>query len=406
MPEAPAVPDHKTEFSLPQAVPLRDGEEKYAATINLEDARRKASEREQLLAELRKELENPATAQTKLSNSKSARARQLAIRNKVAELQTLTRKVGDRWEGPCAPATVINLNPVALTLQGELARFTVPVAGAGLKINLKFRGRAFTASYVTFSTPHVWFRITGTENDAIAGIGSFTGTPDYIPPIGLAHQFFAHYVEGAEDAQYMGGILIFEGDIHTLEKIKPQGSVLVPWRQMAPDGSGNVSYGVEEKSLDECLEKALTQQRRYAESVIAEGHRFATSQADDIRNQLNNYHRLWHNWAMDRGYKETAEPWASERLQDSPGVQAIFCPDCRQKQTSPEQFFCPNCNAPFDACKAYLAGKVVSPDRLAVYDETSEQFKLILAENKRRRARIALLEETPTRGKKAEETRT
>ena len=405
MPAEPEVLDAEFEVTLPPAaeVPLRQGEEKFRAGLNLEDTRRK----EAIIDELRRQLKqldgtSAGEMRSKFARSPSARRRQIAVRKEVERLKKLTFKRGDRWEGPSAPCTLINLNPVDLHLYGELQRWSVPAAGKGLDVlNLSFRGRTLESSYVMFDTPHVWLAHTGTQNDTLAGVDTPSMEARHIPPLGLAHQFYSHYVEGASDAQYMGGILMFEGDIHTLDPkrlARTDNTLWVPKMDITLDGLGDVVYTVEPVDLKKALEGCLVQQRKYAEGRIAEGHRYATSQSDIERNQLNNDHIVWHNWALALGYIEKAYSWASERLRDSPTIQAVYCPDCRTRQGDPEQYFCTNCNAPFDALKAFLAGKTVSPDRLSVYE--GEQWDAIVAETTRRRAKIALLEE-PQKGKRA-----
>lgn len=396
MPAEPAIQDEFAIEMPPQDVPLREGEERFRVGMNLEDARRKETAVQELRAQLaRMEGTSMGEVQAKFARSPSARRRQIAVRKEVERLEKLTFRRGDRWEGPSAPCTLVNMNPFELTLQGELARWKVPAAGQGLEVmNLMYRGRKFAGSYMTFRTAHVWLAHIGTQNDVLAGVDTPAMEARHIPPLGLAHQFYSHYVTGAADAQGMGGILMFEGDIHTLDKKRlevSQGMVWVPKQDITLDGLGDVVYTVEAMPLSECMAQALTQQRRFAELRIAEGHRYATSQSSIENNQLSDDHIRWHNWALEHGYIEKAYSWASEKLRDSPTTQAVYCPDCRNRQTDPEQFFCTNCNAPFDALKAFLAGKTVSPDRLSVYE--GDEWQAIMTEMKRRKAKIALLEE-------------
>lgn len=374
MPSSTVTPDF--EVSVPQSqVPIRQGEEKSAGLLELDN-------------QLRREA---AGLQKRPVGGKSSRELQRILGAKVKELKAATMRQGDRWVGPCVPATVINLNPIPLTLSGELQRWSMPAAGQGKTVKLTYKGRVFVGSYMTFTEPHVWPRPTGVTSDNAASMAMPTIEARYIPPIGLAHQFFSHYVEGAQDSQQMGGILSFEGDIHTLEKLdKTDGLLWVPQETFLPESQGFV-YTLMEVVFVDYLARALTMQRNYGDRVVSEGHSFATSSADAIKNQLTGYHRLWHNWALERGYKKEAEAWASERLEDSPNIEAVFCPDCSQRRANPTQYFCQNCNAPFDACKAFLDGKMVSEDRLAAYPSDGEEFALIQKELKRRRANIALL---------------
>ena len=224
---------------------------------------------------------------------------------------------------------------------------------------------------------------------------------NYVPPWGLAHQFYDHFVAGAADAQGMGGVIIFEGDIHVLDAKRMErndGMIWVPKKEITLDGFGDVVYVVEQARFMDCVEQAVVMQRNYADAQVNEGHNYATAQSDVIRNQLSNYHRVWHNYALELGYIDAALPWAVERLGgDKPNVQAVCCPDCHEKQTHTEQWFCSNCNSPFDALKAFLAGKQVSPDRLATYE--GEEWDAIVTEQHRREAKIAMLK-LPTKAAK------
>jgi hypothetical protein len=280
----------------------------------------------------------------------------------------------------------------------------MPAAGKGQKIELGFRGRKFLASYMTLSTPEVWLSHTGIELDPIADSPSMEAR--YIPPIGLAYQFFSHYTLGASDAQGIGGILIFEGDIHAIQPAhlnRNNKMVRVPIGEPSPDIPGEVIYRSEDRPLEQYLADELERQRLYAEGVIAEGHNYGTSSDSDERKKLNNLHKVWHNYALDCGYIKKAYSWASSKLETGPLKGVVYCPDCRSEQEDPEQFFCRKCAAPFDAHKAFMSGKQVSPDRLAVYAEDSPEFKEILAEIKLRRRRRELLgldEPAETKGKK------
>lgn len=387
MPDTQAAPDVQdvAEFTLPP-VPLREGEEKFAAGLNLEHARRTEERRADLQQQLRELGQDSAASEivAKSKVGKAERDRQRLVRIKVRELK-------DSGQSP--PATVINLNPVQLELYGLLRGYNVAPCGKGLPIELKYRGRTFTGSYMTISTPKVWLKTIGSTGDPTGDRPTFSAS--HIPPIGIAHQFYLSYCSGTASGQRMGGIVIFQGDIHTLDKhrLDQAGRKLkVPRGEWIPDLPGEVMFVTHERALDEYLAAELTQQRAYAELVIAQGHGYATSNAEDERKQLNNRHIIWHNYALEMGYIKNKLAWASERLQDSPLVEAVFCPDCRTRQEDPEQYFCRNCNSPFDAFKAFMAGKQVSPDRLAAYDEDSKEWKEIMAEMGRRRARMTLLE--------------
>ncbi len=409
MPETPStiVIEDEAPVSAPPDVPIRKGEERHQAALNLENQRRRDSEIDEMREQIAK-LTGGAAPQQKYSQSVSARQRQKALRAKADELKSLTRRQGDVWEGPCAPFTVVNFNPVRLSLQGQLQDQSVPPAGAGKRVTFPYKGRTFVASYVTFRNPKVWPVIIGTEN--LEGFDAPSIKADYIAPMGIAHQFFSHYVVGSIDAEGMGGIVIFEGDVHILEddrQKRTHGHIRVPLIDPELSEPGRVAYKVEERLLSDCVRDALTVQRGYADAKIAEGHRFATSQSDEIRNQRSGIHTLWHNWALAMGYKEKAEPWASEILQDSPDIVAVFCQRCRTKQTDPKQHFCSECNAPFDAYKTFVEAHMTVPmEFLEMYE--GKQWDAIVKESRSRAAKRALLEESdePKRAKKPAEATT
>ncbi len=391
---ADVLMEDEVKVTLPE-VNLRPGEERFKSVLQMDAAMRQESLQSELATQMRR-MENTSLYEqnARFARSPSAKRRQIAIRKLHAELMASTQTRDGRVVGPCAPCTLINLNPVPLTLQGELQRWSVPSAldrTANL-IELEYKGRKYTASYITFRTPHIYLVHNGATNDSQVGGDMPLMSARYVPPIGLAHQFYRHYVIGASDAKQMGGVIVFEGDIHTLTvALEGDGIIDFPKQIVTLDGMGDAIYTTERRALKQELAQQFEMQQRYAQNTIAEAHRYATSNSDIERNNLHNVHVTWHNWCLDVGYIKTPYAWASERLQDTPKVEAVYCPDCRTRQEDPEQYFCRECNAPFDALAAYLAGKNVSMDRLAVYD--GEAFEQILKEKRRRAQRIAMLEE-------------
>jgi hypothetical protein len=386
---------------MPQGAPLREGEQKHASTLNLGQALIQESELDELrrLLAQAKGVATPHHAQESISEKK----RRNMIKERVRDLQAATERRGDLWTGPCAPATVFNFNPVTLRLQGQLAGLSVAAAGRGKKAVFPYKGRSLVASYLTIALPSVWVVCIGTENDKGVDVPTFKA--DHITPLGIAHQFYSHYVVGARDAEGMGGILIIAGDAHTVDGVhqkRSNGTILVPVQDEELSEPGRMAYKTEKRSLDECLEQALLVQRGYAEFQISEGHRIANS-PEELRGHNMTSNILWHNWAIEMGYKREPEKWAAAQLQDAPNVDAVFCAGCRQRQMSTEQVFCPNCNRPFDAYKAFMAGHPVPAQYLETYE--GAEWEAIVGEARRRTAKRELLEgtEAPKKGKKAQQ---
>ena len=138
---------------------------------------------------------------------KSAAARVQKRQKLLKDLKTSTRFDGERWYGQCSPATIINLNPVALVLAGGLERWSVPIAGEGKNppVKLKYKGREFKGSYMTLTEPHIYDVMTGFEE---SGTDVFVQSEAaYLPPVGLAHQFYSHYVLGHRDPMTAADLL-------------------------------------------------------------------------------------------------------------------------------------------------------------------------------------------------------
>lgn len=375
-------------------VPVREGEQHFATAMSLEDKRRRESTIRELEDTLKKMRETATgEAYSKLAVGRTARARQMLVHRKMRELQGMTRQdANGLLSGPCAPATVINFNPVPLSLFGQLQRWTIPARGKGRSVEIGYRGRKFIGSYMTVTSPEIWLVPIGVNYDPVSDAPAMEAR--YIATAGIAYQFYAHYTTGADDAQHMGGILMFDGDIHTIEEHrlnKTGGIVLAPMERESGDREGLHERYMVPRKFDEFLGEELDRQRHYAEEVISQAHSYSVSQSDLIRNQLTANHITWHNYAIECGYLSAPLPWAAKKLTDSPLTDAVFCPDCRSRQEDPEQYFCRECNAPFDAYKAFMAGKNVSPDRLAIYAGESQEFKDIIAELERRRRNLELL---------------
>ncbi len=385
------TPQDEVVVEIPD-VPLREGEERFAAGLNLENLRR----RESIIAGLQQQLrelgqDSAASHIIAKATGRSERERQRIIKAKVRELEN---------SGLCPPATVINLNPVRLDLSGELLNYSVPAAGKGKLINLSFNGRTFVGSYVTFATPRVWTRPTGVSMDPSGDRPTMEAK--HIPPLGIAHQFYLHYCSGASSGQRMGGILTFLGTIKELDDkslLRNKNNLRVPRGEWDPDIPGEVNYVTYDRNLTDYLRNELQQQRMYAEMVIAQGHAYHSSQSEDERKQLSDRHRTWHDYALRMEYIKKPLGWAMETLQDSPLIEAVYCPYCHTQKDHPDQFFC-KCGAPFNPYEAFMAGKIVAPEHLAIYEEDSKEWKDIMEKMEQQRRRLRLLNGEPEEPKK------
>lgn len=393
----PDVDVNEVTIELPP-LPKREGEDaRYGATLDNEHARRQEALRSpDGRGRLHSDIGKKVTA---LSRSKSARKEQILLAQYRAELEAQTYERDGRIQGPLAPATIINLNPVWLTLSGMMKQFRVPPAGfasarMGGAIKIEHRGRTFSGHYMTFREAKIWMAVTGTNTDRSIGYDTADRSPKHLTPAGIAHQFFAHHVEGSANAKHMGGIIIFEGDIHTIESKKlkaTSGQVWVPRREKLAVGDGYF-YRMYPESFSDFLGRMLEQQAGYASTRLTEAHSFWTTNDPMQQKQITEQDRVWARWSLEMQYIKTLPDWVTQRL-DMKEVQSITrCPRCSKPQLHDSAFFC-ECGAPFNAFDAYMAGHNVPREYLEVLE--GDELKKVRAEMKRRKSKFADIDEPP-----------
>lgn len=320
--------------------------------------------------------------------------------------------------GQCRPFTVVNFNPVSMKLEGELQRYSIPSPDDSrlpdvLRVRLDWDGKERVGHCVTIREPHVYGRNIGAQWHQGGGPGDAIPQRDvmYYLPVAVAYNFLEHFspifVTGKDgrvapppkDARKFYGVLAFEGDIHTLERVireeDPARRIInVPLATVRQVGKiSQRSYKSIATPLDDYLEKMFSGQLRFADAAISRAQQ-KWNGTDEDRKDISAADRIWYRWAIRLGYAAAPKPgektWLNELLTLAPTTTAVEdarreCQACRQKEPQPNTPFCPNCNAPIDTVATYLAGHPVADSWLHALPD--DKWNLIVPEMERRAAR-------------------
>lgn len=280
--------------------------------------------------------------------------------------------------GTAPPATVINFNPVDVYSENGGLNLRVPACNAKPKpkqIVYTLGTREYVGAYITIDHPVVYPSIR--EVNSVEG----RDEPDYdlktCKPIAMAHELWAEANSSMTDAAAKGGVVIFEGDIHTLKKaLKAERRTLrIPTFTILPDRTRE--YYSEEKDLEEIFAAALTRQKTYADFKIQQAQAYYTT--DGQQNYIDPSHRKWGQFAIDLGWKTpTSMAWMTA-MDD----QAETCIGCgRTRKPGVKAFFC-ECGRPYNAYEAFMAGEPVGEVYLATLK--GKELDDVRKEMKRRR---------------------
>lgn len=271
--------------------------------------------------------------------------------------------------GQVKPSTVINFNPVRLMLHDAYTKWTIPACTdkSAKRIKIEHGGNIYMGSYFTVREPAFvpWIRDVKAPADE-----NGNPTPEFdakfILPIELADQYHLEY-NTQEKQNLTGGVLVFEGDVHTFTKAK--GNVIrVPKYRMLSDQTR--TYYTEEENIQAILKATLNQQKLTCQAIIQRGDEY--NQDDDERKNITPPMRAWAQFSLDMGWKEVAPPWMNASLDSEES-----CKGCGKGKKKTGAFFC-DCGRPFDAFAAFMAGENVPESYLfALKDKELEQ---VLAE--------------------------
>lgn len=252
--------------------------------------------------------------------------------------------------GQIKPCTVINFNPVRLKLDDGHVPWTIPACTdkSAKRIKYVHEGKTFVGSYFTVREPSFcpWIRDVKAPTDD-------TGNPtaDYdarwVMPLEKIYQFHSEY-NTPEKQNLTGGVLCFEGDIHTFTKSKND-KLRVPKFRTLSDRTR--SYYAEDVDLGEAVKGTLDLQKVTCQSIIQKGDEY--DQDDTERKNITAPMRAWAQFSVDMGWKQQTPPWMNAMLDSEES-----CKGCGKGKKKTGAFFC-ECGRPFDAYVAFMAGENV-----------------------------------------------
>ena len=332
--------------------------------------------------------------------------------------------------GACVPCSVVNFNPVPLTLQGELRAFSVPSAyddrlpSDVLRFTLDYEGKKRRGHAITIRFPHFYGRNVSAQWHQGGGPGDAIVQRDamYYLPVALGYMLLEHFspifVRGPgdkaapppKDLRGLYGVLAFRGDIHHLQSVlnEPEPEkrrIQVPLAVVRTTGKiVQRSYTWAETGIDDYLEKMFAGQRQSARAKIMRAHqRWNGTEVD--RNDISEIDRVWYRWAISLGYAEAPEKGKASWLYDelampAPGQAAAptlrKCQSCRTPEPEPGTPFCPKCAAPISTFDTFMAGFPVAEAWLQALK--GEEREIVLEELRTRKEGFGAAEsEFPTR---------
>lgn len=298
-----------------------------------------------------------------------------------AERQSVLEEL--RATGVIRTATIVNFNPVWLkttsSMPYKVPPFSYPGLPADMQITVEHGGRKFTGAYITVDQPFLYPKIRGTKRDDGTGddVGDFM--IKHVLPLGIVLDFWQHYNKSSEQPVAMGGILVFEGTRHVMEK-RPK-TIKVPVAKLLPNGDR--AYFTQENELDKVLESVFEEQRKYTGYMIRQARAFHADEAQR-KNITDQGHRVWGQYALDKGWgMESKEEW----MFDSTTTEIARCESCGLPRRETKAHFCQGCNAPYDAYGSFMAGRPVPEQYL--YTLNGKQLEDVKKEMRRRKALFA-----------------
>ena len=256
--------------------------------------------------------------------------------------------------GLAQPATILNFNPIPLALDGGLG-FKVPsiideAVNDDDRRRFKFDGREYKATALTIREPKTFTQIKDVkvEEEIPNGVYEVKACKQ----IEIAHCFYMAYTFGVLGSSTgIGGVLVFEGDLRQLERHEKgqRLKIRVPKYLNLPNGTRE--YITEDKDFDECLVACLKTQRTYCSRATQEAQAFWDQ--EDQRGNITPVHRIWHQYEMDMGWRQTAAPWITLSTENT-----VTCPGCGNIKKRVDAFACWSCQRVYEPLEAYMAKEI------------------------------------------------
>lgn len=292
--------------------------------------------------------------------------------------------------GMLKPATIINFNPVPLVQEG-LIKITVPQAGfheTVARVDWVHEGHTYVGHALTVRTPIMYAATAGWETDPQTLTDVPTHKPHHILPVGIAYSFLEHYSLNAKDSPRMGGVLIFEGEVHAIREshlARTNNKVRVP----APVtlANGQRTFRVEERDIDELAAELFTMQAAYADFRIQSAHSMWTTNDPIQQKQITDVDRIWARFALEHNMIDSLPEWVRAKLLVGSSINSVVrCPVCSKPKTFQNIYLCPDCRAPYNTVEAVMAGMPVPQQYLEALE--GEELEMVAAELERRQSRF------------------
>jgi len=344
---------------------------------------------------------NWGESQISRTPGRSAKKRQSQVQALVRRMQAETRRAPDgRIEGPLRPCTVVNFNPVALVVEGQL-RITIPKPGttAHHQIRMPYKGRVVQGHYCYIASAHIvdplaqpdqqpiYYTVTtGHEVDSILPIDVPTVAARVFSPHSIACELWSQY--NSPSHKLMGGILLFDQGPHTLKAANlahTGNKIWVPTRSMMED-EGLYTYGLRETLLEDELDRIFEVQRSYCDVILQSAHSLWAEQDVASRKMVTDTHREWARWALSMGYLQQLPEWVNAKLVLGADITELrVCRYCGTQQANETVYFCHKCNAPFNPFKAFMDGLAVPESYLMTLEGDELEAVLRTLEERKRR---------------------
>lgn len=339
------------------------------------------------------------------AEGESARRNRIAMVRARSELHSQTMLGTDgRMHGPLQPATIINFNPVSLFVGGQL-KFRIPACNQpGSKTTWQFNrgGRTHVGSYVTFRDADYCMSTTGQNDRPDLGYASPTLDVRYLRPIEIAWHFWRQYSHEDGDAQKVGGVLIFDGDIHELDedRLAKNGNVVwVPESYVIPETKGEIAFRLRKSHLYDELERLIDMQVEFCSGVCQRAHELFNAKDDISPKQITQVHRKWGVFAVEMGYLKERQKWMEERPNAMATAAALkTCPICRVTTTDNDKVMCGPCQAPYDEeclVECVKRGYPIAESYIDALDPNGDAYREVMEikieHANRREERMALL---------------
>jgi hypothetical protein len=253
--------------------------------------------------------------------------------------------------GQAQPATILWFNPVAGSLDGginlKVRSINDPHVLEDDIATFKYAGRTYKAVVVPIKEPIIFSRIKDVMVQGDREYGVYE--PRACKQVEIAHHFLASYTTGTPNSSGMGGILAFEGDRRHLPTTSKKASIKVPQKLQLPNGW--CEYLTEVTDFDSALAQTLDLQKSFCATSTQQAQSFWDQ--EDQRGNITTVHRIWHQYELDMGWRQTPAPWVTMQHEN-----AVTCEGCGESKKRVDAYFCHKCQRPYNPFEAYKAAEI------------------------------------------------